>query len=481
MTQAIPSLSATGLVLLLAVASPAWAEGEGELPAEQCVRQMRSARIAGMHGAAAAELEKLEAAADACPGEIAPIYALMSFHRRQPHREESYRALLDRLQRRLRAPDYDLPIGIIEYVIRNPDAEEDELVEVLENIARQVDGSETPDPHLMRILAQLQLRLGRLDDAIETIERLWRLTASKDLVQTLYMLYARLENWQEAARLLEPLIEEDPRLRYSYIHVLGKLGRTGEVLEQLRIFSQTPGPKSDAPAGTDQNVPTGTDVQVDPTSAEVPVVFATLQRRFDPLLRQVAWDLRDRGQDAEAERIFRGLLERSPDDPSLQAIVLHLYASAEEQQGHAEALADKWATETDPNALFEGGTQKLTAGDAAGAIDLLRRAAPEFPDLEAAWYNLGMAAYKLEEWATVDSAFQRAGEINPSRAESFFFRGIALVKLKRCGDAVPALERAVEIDPGRTLSHYYLAVCYRQLGDREAAVAARKRYDASQQ
>ncbi len=478
--------SAVGALLLWAFTAPAiGAVDAGALPSEECVRLLRGARIAGMQGDTGAELEKLEAALDACPGEISPLYALVGYYRRQPELEEDYRKFLSRLVKRLEDPEFDLPLGVIEYLIRgrvplaplrgDPDVEEDELAAVLDNISRQVERSAEPDPGLMRIQAELQQRLGRTEDAVVTLERLWRQTGAGDLIWPLTRIYSDLERWQDAAELISSQLEEEGggQFRTFYIHVLGKLGRYDEVLKQVKILVSDPGVRGVSQQG---ELAEAVELNIDLQGYVIDVV---LQPGLLGLLKQVAWDLRDRGQDAQAEQIFRSLLAQAPDDPELRSTVLNLYAGEEERQGHAEALADRWQTETDPNVLFEEGTQRLTAGDASGAIELLRRAAPEFPDLEAAWYNLGMAAYRLEDWATVDTAFGRAGELNPARAQAFFFRGLALEKLGRCVEAVGALGRAVELDPARSLAYYYLAACHRKLGDQAAAAAAMQRYEAT--
>ncbi len=464
---------AAGALLLWTLTAPAAvAEDAGALPAQECVHLLRAARIAGMQDDPATELAKLEEARDACPGEIGPLYALVGYYRRQPQAEESYRKFLSALVERLRDPEYDLPAGMIEYLIRNPDVEEGELLAVLDNISRQVGRSAEPDPGLMRIQAELQRRLGQTEAATVTLEGLWRQTGARDLVWPLARAYADLERWQDAADLIAPQLESG-YFRTFYIHVLGKLGRFDEVLKQIEILVSDPDVRRPFQHGQPAEA---VDLDIDLKGYVIDVV---LQPGLIGLLKQVAWDLRDRGQDAQAEMIFRSLLAQVPDDPELRSTVLNLYAGEQERQGHARALADKWQTETDANLLFEEGTQRLTAGDAAGAIELLRRAAPELPDLEAAWYNLGMAAYRLEDWATVDAAFGRAGELNPSRAQTFFFRGLALEKLDRCGDAVGALGRAVELDPSRALAYYYLAACHRKLGNQAAAAAARERYEAT--
>ncbi len=462
------------LTLTLTAPSPAAGEQDGGLPAEECVRMMRGARIARMKEDAGAELAKLQAAFEACPDEIEPVYGLMGYYQRQQALDDFYQKFRSLLLERLQDPSDDLPIGVIEYLVRSPGAGGGELEAILGNVSRQVTKAAEPDPALMRIQAQLQQRLAQDDAAAGTLERLWKQTAADDVLWPLVQLYLKLERWQEAADLMAPQVAKDGHFRFSYVRVLGKLGRYHEALKQVELLA----------SGTDGAVVR--DAGGAPPSEAVALQFeggyvidVVQQPGLFGLLKGVAWDLRDQGQDQPAEQIFRGLLAQAPDDPEIQAIVLSLYASAEERQGHAEALANTWQSETDAIALFDEGTQRLTAGDAAGAIDLLRRAAPELPALEPAWYNLGMAAYRLEDWATVASAFGRAGELNPDRAQTFFFRGIALEKLDRCGEAVADLKRAAELDPDRALAHYYLAVCYRKQGNQTAAAAALKRYEAT--
>ncbi len=464
------------LILTLAAAPPATGEvASGGLPAEECVHLMRGARIARMHRDAGAELAKLQAAFETCPEEIGPVYGLVGFYRRQPELETSgrgpYQKFRSLLLQRLEDPAADLPIGVVEYLIRHPDdGDRSSLRSILGSVSRQVEKVAEPEPAWLRILAQLQRRLGEVEAATATLDRLWRQTAAEDALGALIQLYYELERWQDVADLMAPQVEKDGRFRFSYAHVLGKLGRYGEALKQVELLA----------AGAD-----GAVVRTEESDAVALefvggyVIDVVHQPGLFGLLFQIAWDLRDQGKDSQAEHVFRSLLAQSPESSGLQAIVLNLYASDGERQGHAEALADAWQAETDPDLLFNEGTQRLTAGDAAGAIDLLRRAAPELPDLEPAWYNLGMAAYRLEDWTTVASAFGRAAELNPNRVQTFFFRGIALEKLDRCREAVANLKRAAELDPKRALAHYYLAVCYRKLGNEAATAAALKRYEAT--
>ncbi len=443
------------LIALFAAVSPALGEeAVSSLPPEDCVRRLRGARIAGMKGDAAKELEQLRLAVEGCPQEIEPLSKLIDYYRRHPRDEASYGKTLELFSRRLEDPEYRLPYGVLRYLVVNPAASESELSAILRNLERQLAEVEKADPDLLRIRVNLEQRLGRTADAARTLEQVWSQTGAEDLIWPLAMAYGELERWQEAERLLAPRVEQaSSDLRYFYIRILGKLGRYTELLEQVEVLA----------------------------ASEEAGGFGLQPEDFRGLLTQVAWDLRDLGQDDRAEELFRRLQRQDPDDSHVRAAVLHLYASEDEAASHAEQLARSWEEQSDPNALLEEGTQRLTSGDAAGAIELLRRAAPEFPDLEAVWYNLGLAAYRLEDWATVDSALARATELNPERAQSFLYRGLALDKLERCGEAVVELERALVIDANLAIANYYLAVCYRKLGDQGAAAEALARYEATRQ
>ncbi|MEM7584972.1 MAG: tetratricopeptide repeat protein, partial [Acidobacteriota bacterium] len=333
---------------------------------------------------------------------------------------------------------------------------------------QDVGTQDAPDPTLLTLMASLQRRLGLYEAAFETVTRLASVQPSESIRWERFGLANRLERWSDAADILGPLVEEGTfaHLRGTYIRLLGKAGRDDEVARQVDILLAN-------------------HVEVTPAP---PAIDVSLNARSDAFYRgslaaliPVFWDLRDAGRDEEAGDLLRRILEVAPDFENAERLRIHLYGEAGELQALAAAQGERWSEEEDPQVLFDEGTRRLTAGDAEGAIDLLQRAAPEFPGLEAVWYNLGMAAYRLERWETVASAFGRASELNPQRGDSFFFGGIALAKLGRCTDAVSALESAVSLDPKRTLAHYYLWTCYASLGDGDAAGRHRQLYDASRQ
>lgn len=459
--------SVSAALLLAANAAFCDSKDSLSLPPEECVRMLRTARIAHMNSDTVTELETLRAAAEKFPQEVSPIYGLLQYHRDHGLSEEEEHELRALLTRRLR-DDESVPTGVLTWIARDPGAEEATLRAVVEIVAERLGKTEEPDPTLLTTMVSLQGRLGLDEAAFETLTLLDSVRPSEVTRWNRYRLASKLERWGTAADILGPLVEDGTfvHLRGSYIRLLGKAGRTDEVSRQIDILLAQHARATSAPAAIDA----GTDSMPD----------AFRDASLGPLI-PVFWDLRDAGKDEEAGRLLHRILEAAPDHKLAERLRTHLYGSADELQALAAIQDERWSEEEDPRALFDEGTRRLTSGDAEGAIDLLRRAAPELPDLEAVWYNLGMAAYRLEEWATVASAFGRAAGLNPQRADSLFFSGIALAKLERCADAVSALESAVSLDPERTLAHYHLWSCYSALGDRTAAGRHRRLYEAARQ
>jgi tetratricopeptide (TPR) repeat protein len=260
----------------------------------------------------------------------------------------------------------------------------------------------------------------------------------------------QLERWPDVAEGLWRMLENDPFFahRMNYIEVLAKLGRYEELIRQLDLLEKTD------------------DLQPE-----------QLKAGMRKLLLQVAWDLRDAGVDEGAESIFRRLLAIDPENAEARNAILHLYSTEEERQAHRLALEARWGAETDAETLAHQGANLLAGGDAAGAFDLLKRAAEGLPDSELTWFNLGLAASRLERWEEVAGAMERAITLNPGRADGYLHRAAALQNLERCPEAIPLLEKALSLDGKLMQAHYYLYFCYHAVGDYEASGEHRKLYE----
>jgi len=434
-------LLGSGLVLC-----PAGAVDEqsatSSLPPEELVIGLRAARLELMRGDRDEALRLLRELAETHAESVVPVMALWDYHRKYELPQEEVRRLRELLTRRLGDVTSPLPPGTVRYLVENPDAGDDEIPLILDAAKRRLDAAETPDPQLLEAIGVLQARVGRLEQARASFARTHELQPRRELLWRVYVLDRRMEHWEDAAVSLGRLRESngsDEMLRMAHIEVLAKLGRYQELATELSALKR----------------------------GSLLVQFAGA---YSELLLRSAWDLRDAGKEKEAETLFRQLIEIEPDNTSARLAILYFYSSEEERQAHEEAVRQRREQEDDPTTLAQEGADLLAAGDAAGAIDLLERASRGLPESELVWFNLGLAATRLERWSVAEEAYARAAAINPSRVESVLQHGIALQKLERCEEAVTELERALGLDSELTQSHYYLYVCYTALGDREAAL-----------
>lgn len=412
---------------------------EEELPPAELILALRQARIAELEGRSDDALAALRTAAKDYPASILPIVELLDFHRRHGLPVESSRELRNLLKQRLYDPSGRLPLGTLRYLVEDPNAAEEDLTLLLGAMLARLERTQ-PEPRLLAAVAVLQERLGRLAEARQTLGRLLEVQPSDEVLWHCLVLDRQLERWAAVAEFLRTRVDEDKFsvLRTWYIAALAKLGDLDEIARQIDALGE-----------------------------HATQWWIEDQGPLRELLLRVAWDLRDAGNDAGAEKIFRRLLEIEPNCVEARNALLYLYSTEEERQAHESALAERWTAETDPDALAREGATTLAAGDAARAFDLLRRAAELSPDSEIAWFNLGLAAFRLERWDAAREAMERAGAINPSRAEACLYHGAALQNLGRCAEAVPVLEKALATDPALAPAHYYLYLCHRALGHRD--------------
>ena len=406
-----------------------------------------------MHGQPDLALEQLHAAAETFPDELVAIVALMNHHRRFGAAEDEVTRLREMLIQRLADSESAIPTGTLEYLVRSPDAGPEELTLILE-VARKRLGKTEEYVDALRAVSVLQQRLGRHDEARETLHQMLEIRPSAELHWRCLVQDRAQDRWEEASDHLRQLVKSNPDSPFflmSYIEALGKTGENEELVQQLELLDE----------GWND------------------VVDSRLKSTLQSLLMQVAWDLRDAGHDARAEAILRRILAIDPDNGTARKIILYLYSSDEERLAHESALEKKWQKETDPTRLLENGAKLLASGNIDAAFPLLERSARQLSGSEFAHFNLGLAAVRLERWATAERALGRSIELNPDRAEAYLNRGLALSYLERHADAIVLLERALEMQPDLTQSHFYLYVCYRGLGDQTVALEHLALYDAS--
>jgi tetratricopeptide (TPR) repeat protein len=110
------------------------------------------------------------------------------------------------------------------------------------------------------------------------------------------------------------------------------------------------------------------------------------------------------------------------------------------------------------HAAFDKGSKLLEKGDTLGSIPYLEQAVAEYPEHYKAYYDLGVAHFRLAQQTEAEQAFQKAIDLtNGNFAPPQFGLGAILCQKAEFPQALALLERALELEPGSAIGKYYLA------------------------
>lgn len=425
------------------------------MPDVQCLRLLRSARIAELKSQPDVEAAWLKRARSECNQPTTALLALLRAHLRDPLPEEEIQEVHKDLIAAFDDPSSAPPPGVLEFIAREDEADKIVLRASRRLVERRLSSADVDRARFLRLKALLSQRLGERVEATEALVELRAMEPkNEDLAWALLRLLGIQEDWNGAADLLAEMAENGgATVRSLYARTLARAGRVEDASEQLEILA-----------------------------GEIDREDSLALNNYAAEVLAAAWSLRDSGRLEEAERLFRLAEEHAPPqgwtEAEAKGALVHLYGTAEERTAHRTAAADRWQSVSDPQSLLNEGANQLASGNFDQAIELLKRAAGELGHMEAVWYNLGFAAYRAERWDEAWQALDRASKLNDQRADTFFFSGMALVSLERWQEAVPRLLRALELDPERRHAHYQLWVCYRSLGLEAEADRHKATYDA---
>jgi tetratricopeptide (TPR) repeat protein len=106
---------------------------------------------------------------------------------------------------------------------------------------------------------------------------------------------------------------------------------------------------------------------------------------------------------------------------------------------------------------FDQGTRLLLKGDPAGSLPYFQRAIAEYPAHYKAYYNMGIAQYRLGHIADAEQAFQKSidltgGAYGPPQ----FAMGMVLCEQHDFRQAETAIQRGLDVDPSSATGKYFL-------------------------
>ena len=106
---------------------------------------------------------------------------------------------------------------------------------------------------------------------------------------------------------------------------------------------------------------------------------------------------------------------------------------------------------------FDQGTRLLLKGDPAGSLPYFQRAIAEYSGHYKAYYNMGIAHYRLGHIAEAEQALQKSinltgGAYGPPQ----FAMGMVLCEEQDFRQAETVIERGLDVDPGSATGKYFL-------------------------
>jgi tetratricopeptide (TPR) repeat protein len=105
----------------------------------------------------------------------------------------------------------------------------------------------------------------------------------------------------------------------------------------------------------------------------------------------------------------------------------------------------------------------------SGAIAELKRATALDPNLEDAYYTLGVTLWQTGEFPEAAEALRSAIRIKSDYAEAYYTLGTVLKQMNKLPEAAVALREAIRLQPDFVGAHTTLAAVLRQSGDAAGA------------
>jgi tetratricopeptide (TPR) repeat protein len=201
-------------------------------------------------------------------------------------------------------------------------------------------------------------------------------------------------------------------------------------------------------------------------------VSARRDQQIEPVLAQ-AIAHHQAGRLAEAERSYRAILERIPDEPR----ALHLLGVIALQTAHlreAEPLLRRAIARAPQFAEAHSNLGLVLAamGRTDDARDAFTRAIKLKPDYAEAHHNLALALEQAGDTEGAIASYRNAVARKPGYADALCNLAIALHARRKQSEAVPLYRRALDANPGLTRLRAYLGAALIEIGDETGAQAA---------
>jgi tetratricopeptide (TPR) repeat protein len=177
------------------------------------------------------------------------------------------------------------------------------------------------------------------------------------------------------------------------------------------------------------------------------------------------------GQLAEAEQLYRQILQQQPKQPeALHGLGVTVYQSGRWDEALSYLQRSLTLNPTDANAHNSLGVMWKERGDLEQATLHLRRAIALNPNHFSAYVNLADALQTQGDWQNAVDCFRTALALNPNDPPTHHNLGLALREQGNLQEAATCLQRSLALNPNDAEVHNSLGVVFQELDQWEAAV-----------
>lgn len=172
------------------------------------------------------------------------------------------------------------------------------------------------------------------------------------------------------------------------------------------------------------------------------------------------------GRYADAEALYRQMLEDEPDNPEVHFML----AMTRQQQSDLDAAATHLqqaikAHAGNPTYHYALASVQIQRGELDRAVAAFSKATELDPNYLEAQSGLGYAHLSRRDWARAESALRSALRIDDSHLPTMVNMGIALLEQGRVDDALGYLQRAAQLDSGHAGAQLHLGRAFLAKGN----------------
>ena len=159
------------------------------------------------------------------------------------------------------------------------------------------------------------------------------------------------------------------------------------------------------------------------------------------------------GQRPEVQRLFQsGAYDEAVQaaenaDPASVYVAAQAMVKAEQSDRAREQFSRLRANDNPAWQLIAQSGEALVSGDSGRAVALARQAVDAGGDNPFAYYQLGLAAVKANDWGTASSSLSRAAQIKPDFAYAHYYAALSYQRARQLPKAAEHFDAFLRLAP----------------------------------